>query len=214
MPDITTQVLSVVTETTSTGKSKYKVSTGLGVFGLWDAGIAGILGQYAMGQPVQLRIRQQPRRDGGVWEDIIAFAPPGQPLPAEQPRQQAATMQPVGQQQTRGDNYPPEVTARITKLSCLHYASIVVGHLMQGAGPEHYKQAYDLTVQLAASFYKQARSHENGPLPFSDAQDGSQAIQQPQALTGAQIASQTPGVSLGMPVQAQIDPILDADEWN
>lgn len=227
MPDITTQVLNVTVRTTNNGRTVYDVSTADGATrSTWEGNLANQLQGYVMQGPVTLRVRQKPSRDGQrMFEDITAFAPAGQQLPPEvgqqqafgqQGFQQAAPMQPTFQPTpppAPKGQFDEATTTRITKLASLNYASILVAALFQGAGPEGAVEATNLVLRTAEIFYKKARSHENPPVSLSDPLAGfrDQAAYS-QGLTGAQIASNTPGVQLGAPLQVDVDDNGEGDD--
>lgn len=222
MPDLTAQVVNVSTRTTQNGRVAYDIATSSGqVFTCWDGELARQLSGFVNQQPVTLRIRQKPSRDGQrTWEDVVAFAPMGQQLPPDVGggfNQQAQGFTGVSPMQAApyvvpkpysGGGMSDEDKTRVTKLAALNDAAILVGPLFQGAGPEAVVEATNLVLRTAEVFYKRARSHENVPVSDSQPLPGATSYAQPsQAYSGAQIASDIPGVSLGAPVQVDVLPV-------
>jgi len=234
MPEVQAQIQSVYSRTTSKG-TVYDITLGDGSSkSTWDAATAAALQQYAgSGQFLSIRFTQKQSRDGRfVNETISAFAPPGQQLAPEvqvngpmqgQQLSPAGGMQPGVMQQPQIPQAPPkgfddpQVVIRVVKLNCLETAANYVGHLLHGAGPEAAAEGLTLIKQIAEQLYSTARSHENAPVAPPAAtsyQTGPQGqVTASQPLTGAQIASQVPGVSLGAPQPVDVGQ-QDPSEWD
>jgi len=242
--EVQTQIASVYSRTTSKGVV-YDINLGDGsTKQTWKAEIADALNRFAgSGQVLQLRYDVKPSNNPQYppRETITAFAPPGQMLApevavggnagfagqpyAQQPQggmQQGVMQQPQQQPQQIQPAPPkgfddPRVVIRVTKMGCIEHASNVVSRLLQGAGPEAATQTTDLILAMAERFYAAARSHEN-PVPtatqYQTNPQGQVTASQP--LSGAQIASDIPGVSLGAPQQTEVAEggIFSGSEWD
>jgi hypothetical protein len=130
---------------------------------------------------------------------MLAATTGAQPLGAPAPLASAPPILPSAGKP--GDNYPPEVTTRITKLACLDHATSLVGGLLAGAGPEAFEEAVTLVETAAKQFYQQARAHED----VSGGQVADQGQIVPSATTPAEVAAQLPPgtVQVGAPAAAE-----------
>ena len=184
--DLQVGIIQVAVVNTQSGRQRFDVSCSDGqVRGIWDAALANAINAYA-GGATQVTIREttKPGRNGQVYRNIVAFAPPGQALPPEQPGGGNGGGGGFNRGGGKGQ-YPPEVTTRITKLAAYEYATTLVGALFSGAGPEAYAEAMALTDECAKHIYVEARSHEKK----GEQQDGATILQ--------------PGAQVGQPVQQQ-----------
>lgn len=222
--DITGQVLGVSGAPTRTNKLMYSVAFSDGnSYTTFDAGMA-TKAQQLQGQTVSARVEQKPKQNGqGFYLNLIDIAGQGQLPPLAMPMQPGLPIAgvpimgggavgapapgiPIQAPASGGGggNFPEPVVVRIVKLAVIDSAASLVGQLFQGAGPEAFEEAVNLTETLAKRLYEQARAHEAPAVP--PAQVPVQAPQTPQ-----EVAAAVPGVQVGTEgVQA---PTTRGPEW-
>lgn len=185
--DLQVGIIQVAVVNTQSGRQRFDVSCSDGqVRGIWDAALANAINAYA-GGATQVTIREttKPGRNGQVYRNIVAFAPPGQALPPEQPGGGNGG----GGGFNRGGGgrgMTEEDKTRIAKMAAQGTAATLVSALFTGAGPEAYGEAVGLMDDLTKKLYKDARSHEKSG---GQQQDGATVLQ--------------PGAQVGQPVQPQ-----------
>lgn len=184
--DLQVGIIQVAVVNTQSGRQRFDVSCSDGqVRGIWDAALANAINAYA-GGATQVTIREttKPGRNGQVYRNIVAFAPPGQALPPEQPGGGNGG----GGGFNRGGGgrgMTEEDKTRIAKMAAQGTAAVLVGALFTGAGPDALAEASEALDALTKKLYKDARSHEKK----GEQQDGATVLQ--------------PGAQVGQPVQQQ-----------
>jgi hypothetical protein len=173
--DVQVQLAGPITgKPTSNGGTKFDIPLSNGSKpSTFDDAIPTKIASFA-GQPFTARLEQK-----GKYLNIIGAYGPGEQVPADFaaagqavqtfPAVQAAPFVPTPAALPAGvvpftptDNFPPEATTRITKLSVIQTAYAAVSALFHGAGPEELPKLVEQADKLAQKLYADARSHEGG----------------------------------------------------
>src|SRR5581483_3823961 len=151
--DINGQVLGVQGRTTRSGKTLYDVAFSDGQkYTTFDTALA-TKAQQLFGQEVSARV--EVKQNGNFTNyNLVDIAPLGALPPAP-----IVAGTPIGigtvPQNGEGKKFTEDDATRIAKQGALGQAANLVAGLFQGAGPEAFEQALELTIEAGRRLYKE-----------------------------------------------------------